>query len=51
VLAGERLVVAMSIELCKLLSRRLREAPSRLLRGRSLAQDLEDVLEIRVVAP
>ncbi|KAK1626946.1 hypothetical protein QYE76_001261 [Lolium multiflorum] len=48
-LAGERLVVAMSFELCELLSLRLHEEASRLLRGRSLAQDLLDVLEVRIV--
>lgn len=48
-LASELVLVAMSVELCELLSLRLLEAASRLLRDRSLARYLEDVLEVRVV--
>jgi hypothetical protein len=48
-LADERLVVAMSVQLDELLALRLHEEASRLLRGRSLVRDLEGVLEVRVV--
>lgn len=47
--AGERLGVAMSVQLDELMSLRRQEEASRLLRVRSLARDLEDVLEVRVV--
>jgi hypothetical protein len=48
-LASERLGVAMSVQLDELFSLRRHEEASRLLRGRSLARDLDGVLKIRAV--